>query len=70
MSLGILNKILLIMFFMSCLTITRHGYYFIQALLTSTEEQPIKYRVSNIALILLGVSISYVLTVLFTGITL
>lgn len=70
MSLGILNKILLIMFFMSCLTITRHSYYFIQALLTSTEEQPIKYRVSNIALILLGVSISYVLTVLFTGITL
>lgn len=70
MNLGILNKILLILFFMSCLTIIRHGYYFIQALLTSTEEQPIKYRVSSIALILLGVSISYVLTVLFTGITL
>jgi hypothetical protein len=70
MSLGILNKLLLILFFMSCLTTIRHGYYFIQALLTSTEEQPIKYRVSSTALILLGISISYIITVIVTGITL
>ena len=66
----ILNKLLLLVFFMSCLTTIRHGYYFIQALLTSTEEQPIKYKVSNTSLVLLGISISYILAVLITGITL
>ena len=58
------------MFFMSCLTTIRHGYYFIQAFLTSTEEQPIKYKVSNTSLVLLGISISYILSVFLTGITL
>ncbi len=66
----ILNKLLLLVFFMSCLTTIRHGYYFIQALLTSTEEQPIKYKVSNTSLVLLGIAISYILSVLITGITL
>ena len=66
----ILNKILMILFFMSLLKTIRHGYYFIQALLTSTEEEPNKYRVSDTSLILLSIAISYVITVLVTGITL
>ena len=66
MEFDILNKILMILFFMSCLTTLRHGYYFIQALLTSTEEQPNKYKVSNTSLVLLCMSISYILTILFT----
>jgi len=70
MIIDILNKFLILAFFMSCLTIIRHGYYFIQALLTSTVEQPIKYKVSYTSLILLGISISYILSVIITGITL
>jgi len=70
MILATLNRILIIIFFMSILTTIRHGYYFINALLTSTEEEPVKYKVSNQSLIMLCVAISYILTVLFTGITL
>lgn len=64
------NKILMICFFLSCLTTIRHGYYFIQTFISSTEETPVKYRISNTSLILLGISIAYILSSLFTGITL
>lgn len=64
------NKILMICFFLSCLTTIRHGYYFIQTFISSTEETPVKYRISKISLILLGISIAYILSSLFTGITL
>jgi len=70
MILDILNKILIVLFFMSCLTTIRHAYYFVQAFFTSTDEEPVKYRISNTSLILLCISISYILTVIFTGIKL
>jgi hypothetical protein len=54
---------------MSCLNVIRHTYYFLQAGLTSTEEEPKKYRISKISLTLLSISIAYVLSVFFTGIT-
>jgi hypothetical protein len=65
----ILNKIFLILFFMSCLNLIRHGYYFLQAALSSTDEEPKKYRISNVSLYLLGISIAYILSVFITGIT-
>ena len=68
MIIEILNKIFLVMFFMSCLTTLRHAYYFIQAFFTSTEETPVKYRVSNTSLIFLCISIAYILTAIFSGI--
>ena len=64
----LLNKVLMVLFFISLLNAIRHMYYFIQAMVTSTEEQPIKYVISKNSLILLGLSISYVLSVIFTGI--
>jgi hypothetical protein len=64
----IANKILIVMFLLSCLTTLRHAYYFAQAFLTSTQEQPIKYRLSNTSLFYLGVSIAYILSVIITGI--
>jgi len=64
----LLNKLLLLLFFMSLLNTVRHAYYFIQAMVTSTEEQPIKYVISKNSLTLLGLSIAYVLSVIFTGI--
>ncbi len=67
MLLDILNKILMILFFISCLNTIRHTYYFIQAWFTSTEEEPVKYRLTNTALLLLGMSIAYILTAIFNG---
>jgi len=48
----------------------RHTYYFIQAWVTSTNEEPVKYKISDKSLFLLGVSIAYILTTIFTGIKL
>ena len=68
MLLDTLNKLLIVLFFMSCLNTIRHAYYFIQTWFTSTEEMPVKYRLTNKSLFLLGVSIAYILTVILTGI--
>ncbi len=70
MLIDILNRILITAFFMSCLATLRHCYYFIQAYFTSTEEAPVKYRVSKMSLFFLCVSIAYILSVIFTGIKL
>jgi hypothetical protein len=40
-----------------------------QAVITSTEEEPKKYKIPKLQLNLLGVSIAYILSVLITGIT-
>lgn len=70
MLLDIINKLLIICFFMASLTTLRHVYYFIQAFIISNEETPVKYRVSKISLLFLGISIAYILSVIFTGIKL
>lgn len=68
MWIDIINKILMILFFMSSLNATRHMYYFIQTWFTSTQEQPLKYKVTTKSLMLLGISIAYILASIFTGI--
>jgi len=68
MYIDLLNKILLIMLFMSSLNVFRHGYYFVQAWLTSSEDNPQKYRMNNSSLWVLGISIAYILTSIFTGV--
>ena len=68
MILDIFNKIFVVSYIISCLTILRHGYYFVQAYFTSTEEEPVKYKVSKTALLFLGISIAYVLSIFFIGI--
>ena len=69
MLVGILNKILMTLFFMSCLNVLRHLYFFLQAVLTNTEENPNKYKISNVSLFLLGISIAYIITTIMTGLT-
>jgi hypothetical protein len=68
MLIDILNKFLMVLFFVSCLNTIRHTYYFIQAWFTSTDDEPVKYTISNKSLFLLGVSIAYIITSIFTGI--
>lgn len=64
----IINKILLLLFVLCCLNVIRHTYYFIQAWVKSNEETPHKYRMGNISLIFLGLSLAYVISSCFTGI--
>jgi uncharacterized membrane protein YbaN (DUF454 family) len=66
--LPMLNKVLFIMLVMACLNTFRHTYYFVQAFFKSNEEVPTKYKLSDVSLFLLGISISYIITVIFTGI--
>jgi hypothetical protein len=70
MLVDIINRLLITALFMCCLTTLRHAYYFAQAYLTSTEEVPVKYRVSNKSLIFLCLSLAYIISVFFTGIKL
>jgi hypothetical protein len=68
MVVDILNKVLLVLLFLSFLNILRHSYYFVQAFLINSDENPIKYKLNKTSLILLGISISYILSVFFTGV--
>lgn len=66
----IINKVLVIVFFLACLNIIRHAYYLIQTSLQSSAEAPVKYVLSDKSLVLLGLSIAYVLSSVFIGIQL
>ena len=63
-----INKILMLIFCLSCLNVFRRLYYFIQTWFYSTLDQPVKYKLTNNELFLLGLSIAYILTVFSTGI--
>lgn len=65
----IINKILVMLFVLSTLNVIRHTYYFIQAWVKSDEETHTKYRMGNISLIFLGLSLAYTISSIFTGIT-
>jgi len=58
----LLNDFLILIFFMSLLNSIRHGYYLIQAWISSTEEQVIKYRLDNKSLWVLSFSLAYIFT--------
>ena len=64
----ILNKIFMVLFVMSFLLTFRHLYYFIQSIIRSTEEEPVKYKLTVKSLVILGLSISYLLTSILIGI--
>jgi len=71
MLVDIINKILIMLFFISALNVGRHLYYFIQTymkVVDNTEEVVFKYRLTSKSLFLLCVSLAYLLTSVFTGI--
>jgi hypothetical protein len=63
------NKIEYIIFFMAILNIIRHLYYVIQAWVKSVDEAPVTYIISDKSIVILGISISYILTCMVFGIT-
>lgn len=70
MLLDTLNKVLIMLFFLSAFNVVRHVYFLIQTWVSSTEETPVKYKLKSKSIFLLGVSLAYILTSIFTGIKL
>jgi hypothetical protein len=69
MVLDIINKVLVILFVLSSLNVVRHTYYFIQGYAKSKTENYEKYKLGDKSLLLLGISLSYIITSIFIGIT-
>lgn len=61
---AILNKLLLFLFIFCCLVVIREIYAFVIGIISG------RYDISNKRLIILGISISYIITILITGFTL
>lgn len=67
MLIDVLNKVFFVLFFMSCLNVIRHTYYFIQAWFKSSSESPQKYILPSMSLWILSASIAYILATIFNG---
>jgi hypothetical protein len=71
MLIDILNKFLFLLTFLSILNVVRHGFFLIGSFIKSEDEEKTqKFRLSPTQLLLLGLSIAYILTIIFTGIKL
>lgn len=69
MIIELINKILMTLFFMSSLNVLRHIFYFVQFFVQPVNDDQInKYKISPKSLLLLGISLGYILTVIFSGI--
>jgi hypothetical protein len=68
----IIERLFWLFFVLSTLNIIRHGYYSIQSILNSGDEDTPadKYRLSFRSLLLLGLSMSYFIMSLIKGINL
>jgi hypothetical protein len=60
----ILNKVLLVIFILSVLNCLKHVWNIINGL---REEVPNKYKISTSERFLLGLSLAYIISVIFTG---
>lgn len=64
MSEFILNKVLLVIFILSVLNCLKHVWNIINGL---REEVPNRYKISTSERFLLGLSLAYIISVIFTG---
>ena len=64
MLIDILNKIFIVLFFLSSLNVIRHSYFIIQSWVLKD-----RYILSNKSLFLLGISLSYIISGIIYGIT-
>jgi hypothetical protein len=70
MLVDILNKIFFVLFFLSCLNVIRTTFFLIGSFIKSDDEAPQKFRLTGRQLFLLGLSIAYIISTVFTGIKL
>lgn len=68
MLIDILNKVSVLLLMLSILNVIRHSFFVIGSFLKADEENPQKYRLYPRQLLLLGLSIAYILTIIFTGV--
>jgi len=68
MFIDIINKILFLTLFMSIFNVGRHIWLMIK--IVREEDVPNTYTLPSRDLILLGLSVEYILTTMFTGISL
>lgn len=68
MTLILINKVLIILYILSCLNVVRHLYYLIQTTMMTKNESSQKYRLSNKSLLILGISLAYLISIIFIGI--
>ena len=67
MSEFLLNKFLIIIFVLSVLNCLKHIWNIIDGL---REEVPTKYQISGTERFLLGLSLAYIISIIFTGLQL
>jgi hypothetical protein len=63
-----INKLMFLIFFMAILNAAKHLFEVVRRLFI--EDQPERYTLTRVEKILLGLSIAYILTTIFTGIKL
>lgn len=68
MLIDILNKVSVMLLMLSIINVIRHLFFVIGSFIKADEENPQKYRLYPRELWLLGLSIAYILTTIFTGI--
>jgi hypothetical protein len=69
MLLVILNKLMIMLLSLSILNLIRHLYFFIQSFIVARSGATSKYSIGNKELLILGISISFIIMCLSTGIT-
>ena len=62
----LLNKVLFVLFFLSILNVLKHGFEIIRRVIQ--QDIPEKYVLDKTQLVLLGLSISFIITSVFTGV--
>jgi hypothetical protein len=68
MIIDIINKVLIVLFCFASINTLRHIYYFIQAWISSNNDETVRYKLEPTQLFFLGLSISYIITGIITGI--
>lgn len=64
-----INKIMVLIYILCSLNVMRYLYFFIQAWIESGQGTPVRLEMTPRQILILGLSISYVLTGIITGVT-
>lgn len=54
---------------LSVLNVLRHSYFFIQAFIMTRRGEPSRYSTDSKQLLIFGISLAFIITSIFTGIT-
>lgn len=63
-----LNKVYSLIFVLSVLNIVMNSYKFLRAWVASDSEETVPYKITNKSVLFIGLSLSYLIASLFTGI--